>query len=129
MKILTGLYSYDDGEMYVKGTEATVCKSVRSTPKRYLFNTARTAIFPHMTIEENICIGLTEKKKKLRVQIEQLINSLGWDIDLNELGGSLSIAQQQLVEIVRGLIREAEILILDEPTSTLTTHEIKSLLC
>ena len=82
-----------------------------------------------MTIEENICIGLTEKKKKLRVQIEQLINSLGWDINLNELGGSLSIAQQQLVEIVRGLIREAEILILDEPTSTLTTHEIKSLLC
>lgn len=69
------------------------------------------------------------KEKKLRVQIQQLISSLGWDIDLNELGGSLSIAQQQLVEIVRGLIREAEILILDEPTSTLTTHEIKSLLC
>ena len=69
------------------------------------------------------------KKKKLKVQIQQLISSLGWDIDLNKLGGTLSIAQQQLVEIVRGLIREAEILILDEPTSTLTTHEIKSLLC
>ena len=58
-----------------------------------------------------------------------MISGLGWDIDLNKLGGTLSIAQQQLVEIVRGLIREAEILILDEPTSTLTTHEIKSLLC
>ncbi len=34
MKILTGLYSYDDGEMYVKRNEATVCKSVRSTPKK-----------------------------------------------------------------------------------------------
>ena len=70
-----------------------------------------------------------KRKEKLRVQIQELISSLGWGIDLNELGGSLSIAQQQLVEIVRGLIREAEILILDEPTSTLTTHEIKSLLC
>lgn len=69
------------------------------------------------------------KEKKLKVQIQQLISGLGWDIDLNKLGGTLSIAQQQLVEIVRGLIREAEILILDEPTSTLTTHEIKSLLC
>ena len=69
------------------------------------------------------------KEKKLKVQIQQLISKLGWDIDLNKLGGTLSIAQQQLVEIVRGLIREAEILILDEPTSTLTTHEIKSLLC
>ena len=70
-----------------------------------------------------------KRKEKLKVQIQQLISSLGWDIDLNKLGGTLSIAQQQLVEIVRGLIREAEILILDEPTSTLTTHEIKSLLC
>ena len=67
--------------------------------------------------------------KKLKVKVQQLIDSLSWDIDLNEQGESLSIAQQQLVEIVRGLIREAEILILDEPTSTLTTHEIKSLLC
>ncbi|MGR6018652.1 ATP-binding cassette domain-containing protein [Bacillus paranthracis] len=45
MKILTGLYSYDDGEMYVKRKEATVFKSVRSTPKRYVFNTARTTHF------------------------------------------------------------------------------------
>ena len=56
-----------------------------------------------------------------------MLEDLGWNIQLRELGVSLSIAQQQLVEILRGLIREAEILILDEPTSTLTTHEIKSL--
>ncbi|MCC2471894.1 sugar ABC transporter ATP-binding protein [Bacillus cereus group sp. Bc002] len=127
MKILTGLYSYDDGEMYVKGTKQQFANPSEAHQKGIYLIPQEPLIFPHMTIEENICIGLTEKKKKLRVQIEQLINSLGWDIDLNELGGSLSIAQQQLVEIVRGLIREAEILILDEPTSTLTTHEIKSL--
>ncbi|WP_242301679.1 sugar ABC transporter ATP-binding protein [Bacillus cereus group sp. BfR-BA-01361] len=127
MKILTGLYSYDDGEIYVKGTKQQFSNPSEAHRKGIYLIPQEPLIFPHMTIEENICIGLTEKKKKLRVQIEQLINSLGWDIDLNELGGSLSIAQQQLVEIVRGLIREAEILILDEPTSTLTTHEIKSL--
>ncbi|AFQ11893.1 TPA: sugar ABC transporter ATP-binding protein [Bacillus pacificus] len=127
MKILTGLYSYDDGEMYVKGTKQQFSNPSEAHRKGIYLIPQEPLIFPHMTIEENICIGLTEKKKKLRVQIEQLINSLGWDIDLNELGGLLSIAQQQLVEIVRGLIREAEILILDEPTSTLTTHEIKSL--
>jgi len=127
MKILTGLYSYDDGEMYVKGTKQQFSNPSEAHRKGIYLIPQEPLIFPHMTIKENICIGLTEKKKKLRVQIEQLINSLGWDINLNELGGSLSIAQQQLVEIVRGLIREAEILILDEPTSTLTTHEIKSL--
>ncbi|EJR54354.1 hypothetical protein IIM_02083 [Bacillus cereus VD107] len=67
------------------------------------------------------------KKKELRNKINKLLEDLGWNIQLHELGLSLSIAQQQLVEILRGLIREAEILILDEPTSTLTTHEIKSL--
>ncbi|MES5846136.1 MULTISPECIES: sugar ABC transporter ATP-binding protein [unclassified Bacillus cereus group] len=127
MKILTGLYSYDDGEMYVKGTKQQFSNPSEAHRKGIYLIPQEPLIFPHMTIEENICIGLKEKKKKLRVQIQQLISSLGWDIDLNELGGSLSIAQQQLVEIVRGLIREAEILILDEPTSTLTTHEIKSL--
>ncbi|HFJ9443305.1 TPA: sugar ABC transporter ATP-binding protein [Bacillus tropicus] len=127
MKILTGLYSYDDGEMYVKGMKQQFSNPSEAHRKGIYLIPQEPLIFPHMTIEENICIGLKEKKKKLRVQIQQLISSLGWDIDLNKLGGTLSIAQQQLVEIVRGLIREAEILILDEPTSTLTTHEIKSL--
>ena len=129
MKILTGLYSYDDGEMYVKGRKQQFSNPSEAHRKGIYLIPQEPLIFPHMTIEENICIGLKEKKKKLKVQIQQLISSLGWDIDLNKLGGTLSIAQQQLVEIVRGLIREAEILILDEPTSTLTTHEIKSLLC
>ncbi|WP_157676108.1 sugar ABC transporter ATP-binding protein [Bacillus cereus] len=127
MKILTGLYSYDSGEMYVKGKRQQFVNPKEAHQEGIYLIPQEPLIFPHMTIEENICIGLKEKKKKLKVQIQQLIRSLGWDIDLNKLGGTLSIAQQQLVEIVRGLIREAEILILDEPTSTLTTHEIKSL--
>ncbi|ALC52485.1 sugar ABC transporter ATP-binding protein [Bacillus cereus] len=127
MKILTGLYSYDSGEMYVKGKRQQFVNPKEAHQEGIYLIPQEPLIFPHMTIEENICIGLKEKKKKLKVQIQQLISSLEWDIDLNKLGGTLSIAQQQLVEIVRGLIREAEILILDEPTSTLTTHEIKSL--
>ncbi|WP_142337430.1 sugar ABC transporter ATP-binding protein [Bacillus sp. AFS059628] len=127
MKILTGLYSYDSGEMYVKGMRKQFVNPKEAHRDGIYLIPQEPLIFPHMTIEENICIGLKGKKKELKVKIQQLMDSLGWDIDLKELGGSLSIAQQQLVEIVRGLIREAEILILDEPTSTLTTHEIKSL--
>lgn len=127
MKILTGLYSYDSGEMYIKGTRQQFTNPKEAHREGIYLIPQEPLIFPHMTIEENICIGLKGTRKKLKVKVQQLIDSLGWDIDLNELGGSLSIAQQQLVEIVRGLIREAEILILDEPTSTLTTHEMKSL--
>ncbi|WP_141558131.1 sugar ABC transporter ATP-binding protein [Bacillus cereus] len=127
MKILTGLYSYDSGEMYVKGMRQQFTNPKEAHREGIYLIPQEPLIFPHMTIEENICIGLKGTRKKLKVKVQQLIDSLGWDIDLNELGGLLSIAQQQLVEIVRGLIREAEILILDEPTSTLTTHEMKSL--
>ncbi|HGH7182080.1 sugar ABC transporter ATP-binding protein [Bacillus cereus] len=127
MKILTGLYSYDSGEMYVKGMRQQFTNPKEAHSKGIYLIPQEPLIFSHMTIEENICIGLKENRKKLKVKVQQLLDSLGWDINLKELGGSLSIAQQQLVEIVRGLIREAEILILDEPTSTLTTHEMKSL--
>ncbi|WP_141538855.1 sugar ABC transporter ATP-binding protein [Bacillus cereus] len=127
MKILTGLYSYDSGEMYVKGKRQQFANPKEAHQEGIYLIPQEPLIFPHMTIEENICIGLKGNRKKLKVKVQQLIDSLSWDIDLKKQGGSLSIAQQQLVEIIRGLIRDAEILILDEPTSTLTTHEIKSL--
>ncbi|WP_000432597.1 sugar ABC transporter ATP-binding protein [Bacillus cereus] len=127
MKILTGLYSYDAGEIYVKGVVQSFSNPAEAHATGVYLIPQEPLIFPHMTIEENICIGIKAKKKELRTKVKDLIKSLGWNIELNSIGSSLSIAQQQLVEIVRGLIREAEILILDEPTSTLTTHEIKSL--
>ncbi|WP_305926331.1 sugar ABC transporter ATP-binding protein [Bacillus mycoides] len=127
MKILTGLYSYDAGKMYVKGEIKKFSNTAEAHQHGIYLIPQEPLIFPHMTIEENICIGMKAKKKELRNKIKKLLEDLGWNIQLRELGVSLSIAQQQLVEILRGLIREAEILILDEPTSTLTTHEIKSL--
>ncbi|CAM4218129.1 sugar ABC transporter ATP-binding protein [Bacillus paramycoides] len=127
MKILTGLYSYDSGKMYVKGEVQQFSNTAEAHQHGIYLIPQEPLIFPHMTIEENICIGMKVKKKELRNKINKLLEDLGWNIQLHELGLSLSIAQQQLVEILRGLIREAEILILDEPTSTLTTHEIKSL--
>ncbi|MBO1625750.1 sugar ABC transporter ATP-binding protein [Bacillus arachidis] len=127
MKILTGLYSYDAGEMYVKGREQSFSNPAEAHSNGIYLIPQEPLIFPHMTIEENICIGIKAKKKELSKKVKDLIKSLGWNIELSAIGSSLSIAQQQLVEILRGLIREAEILILDEPTSTLTTHEIKSL--
>lgn len=127
MKILTGLHSYDSGEMFVKGEVKQFSNTAEAHQHGIYLIPQEPLIFPHMTIEENICIGMKANKEELRNKINKLLEDLGWNIQLHELGLSLSIAQQQLVEILRGLIREAEILILDEPTSTLTTYEIKSL--
>ena len=84
-------------------------------------------LFPNMTVEENIIMGFREKKGALHKRLAELIEQLDWKLDLNRKADSLSIAEQQLVEILRGLMRDARILILDEPTSSLTFNEVHSL--
>ncbi|CAG9614526.1 Autoinducer 2 import ATP-binding protein LsrA [Bacillus rhizoplanae] len=127
MKILTGLYTYDEGEMKIKGRSVTFSNPSEAHRNGIYLVPQEPLIFPNMTIEENILLGMRQKKRELRTKLDVLMRQLGWNLKLGERASLLSIAQQQLVEIVRGLIREAEILILDEPTSTLTANEIKSL--
>lgn len=127
MKILTGLYTYDEGEIKIKGRPVTFFNPSEAHRNGIYLVPQEPLIFPNMTIEENILLGMKQNKRQLRTKLEVLMRKLGWNLQLEERASLLSIAQQQLVEIVRGLIREAEILILDEPTSTLTANEIKSL--
>jgi AI-2 transport system ATP-binding protein len=72
-------------------------------------------------------MGFRENEAALREKLQYTMRILGWNLDLSRSARSLSIAEQQLVEILRGLLREARILILDEPTSALTFDEVNSL--
>jgi AI-2 transport system ATP-binding protein len=84
-------------------------------------------LFPNMTVEQNVLMGFREKKSLLREKLAGLAKQLGWRLDLSRSARTLSIAEQQLVEILRGLLREARALILDEPTSALTFDEVNAL--
>ncbi|MEK4485107.1 sugar ABC transporter ATP-binding protein [Psychrobacillus sp. FSL H8-0484] len=129
MKIITGLYKADSGEMKINGKIVRFANPSDAHKHGIYLVPQEPLIFPNMTIEENITMGLkgNGKQKDLRKKILQVIDRVGWNLDINRLGLTLSIAEQQLVEILRGLVREAQILILDEPTSTLTHNEINSL--
>ncbi|HET7580632.1 MAG TPA: autoinducer 2 ABC transporter ATP-binding protein LsrA [Bacillales bacterium] len=127
MKIITGLYRADAGEIRIKGKPVHFLNPADAHKHGVYLVPQEPLIFPNMTIEGNITIGLKEKKAVLRKKIRDILHQLGWNIDPQQSALTLSIAQQQLVEILRGLVREAEILILDEPTSTLTFAEIDSL--
>ncbi|QFT90754.1 Autoinducer 2 import ATP-binding protein LsrA [Bacillus sp. THAF10] len=127
MKIITGFYSADRGRMTVKGKRVRFLSTSEAHQHGIYLVPQEPLIFPNMTVEENITIGLPGKKSVLKAKIKSLIKKLGWKLNLEETAFSLSIAEQQLVEIIRGLAREADILILDEPTSTLTFGEIDSL--
>ncbi|MFM1652528.1 autoinducer 2 ABC transporter ATP-binding protein LsrA [Brevibacillus sp. B_LB10_24] len=127
MKIITGLYQPDSGTIAMHGRSVRIANPKEAHELGIYLVPQEPLIFPNMTVEENILIGMSEKTADLQRKLQGIMAHLSWNLRLDQVAGTLSIAEQQLVEILRGLIREAKILILDEPTSTLTFGEIASL--
>lgn len=127
MKIIMGIYQQDKGEIYIAGKKVNLNKPSAALAQGIYLVPQEPMLFPNMTVEENIIIGFKEKKSALKKRLGALIKQLGWTMDVTRKADSLSIAEQQLVELLRGLMRNARILILDEPTSSLTFKEVESL--
>jgi AI-2 transport system ATP-binding protein len=127
MKIVMGIYQPDSGEIYVAGVMRGVCKPSVSIAMGVYLVPQEPMLFPNMTVEENVMIGSAESRGALRRKMAELMERMGWKLDLSRKADTLSIAEQQLVEILRGLLRQAKVLILDEPTSALTFNEASSL--
>jgi AI-2 transport system ATP-binding protein len=126
MKIIMGIYQPDDGKIYVNGCLTHLTKASVALSAGIYMVPQEPMLFPNMTIEENITIGFQEGKAHLRARLKSVMEDIGWRFDLNRKASTLSIAEQTLVEIIRGLLRNAKILILDEPTSALTFDEVES---
>lgn len=127
MKIVMGIYKCDEGSLTVDGV--TMKKNTPSAALScgvYLVP-QEPMLFSNMTVEENVLLGLEGNKAEMKKQLVDLIAELGWKLDIHRQATTLSIAEQQLVEIIKGLIRNSKVLILDEPTSSLTFNEIQSL--
>lgn len=127
MKIIMCIYQQDMGDIYVAGRKVTSTKPLDAMDLGMYLVPQEPMLFPNMSVEENIVIGFNEKPGELHRRLVDLLEQLGWYLDLNRKALSLSIAEQQLVEILRGLLRNSKLLILDEPTSALTFDEVESL--
>lgn len=127
MKIIMGIYTQDSGSIYIKGVRAQLNKPAQALAMGVYMVPQEPLLFPNMTVEENILIGFCRNKAELRQELVSTMDEIGWRLNLSRKASSLSIAEQQLVEILRGLLRHAQILILDEPTSALTFDEVGSL--
>jgi AI-2 transport system ATP-binding protein len=127
MKILTGVYKTDEGNIEINGEKVVHFSPAIAHTKGIYLVPQEPLLFPNMTVEQNLTIGFSEKKLVVREKAKSLIDELGWTLDLNRFALSLSIAEQQQVEIIKGLLRNAKVLILDEPTSSLTFAETESL--
>ena len=127
MKILSGAYVKDRGSLSMMGRELELSSPEAAHQEGIYLVPQEPKVFPNMSVFENIICGMRVNRPEMLERVAAYAADLGLEGDLQDPASTLSIANQQLVEIIRGLVREARVLILDEPTSTLTFKEVASL--
>ncbi|NLA57584.1 MAG: sugar ABC transporter ATP-binding protein [Firmicutes bacterium] len=134
MKILTGVYHKDAGRILYKGQEVEIPNPRAAQDLGIAIIHQELNLMPHLTVAQNIFIGREPRKagfilndKQLNQQAQELLDKMNLDLDPRARVGDLTVAKQQMVEIVRALSFKSEVLIMDEPTSMLTETEIQEL--
>lgn len=135
MKVLSGVYQKDTGEIYVNGKAVEIPNPKAAQRLGISIIHQELNMMNHLTAAQNIFIGREPKKalgllldeKKLNEKARELFAMLKMDIDPRVKMGELTIAKQQMVEIVKALSYDARVLIMDEPTAALNETEIDEL--
>ena len=125
--MIVGIERPDEGVVTLDGDDISSLAMYERARAGIGYLPQEASIFRKMTVEENILIGFTKPQSELHKELVDTMKKIGWNLELNRKANTLSIAEQQLVELLRGLLRHAKILILDEPTSALTFKEVESL--
>lgn len=133
IKTMTGVYQYDAGEIYLHGEPVTFGAPREAQLQGIAAIYQEPSLFPDLDIAENIMAG-RQPTRAGRVrwgtmyrEARDLLDQLGVGLDPRTRARNLSVAQQQMVEIARALSLDAQLLIMDEPTSSLTPPEVKDL--
>lgn len=134
VKVMTGVHQPDKGEIYLDGKLVSFADTRESRQLGVAAIYQELSLFPDLDVAENIFVGRQPITtggridwRKLYADAGRLLQSLGVHLDLKQKARSLSIAQQQMVEIARAFSINARILIMDEPTSSLTLNEVADL--
>jgi len=133
MKILSGAYTRDAGQIFIDGKEIFIRNTHDSKKLGIGIIYQEFSLVPELSVAENILFnqlgvtGIWMKWGQMKRKAEQILHGIGFNIDTSLKAGSLSIAEQQIVEIAKALSEKVKILILDEPSAVLGPHEIQKL--
>jgi len=133
IKVLTGVYEKDAGEICVDGIDGAVTiRSPQDAQDKGISTVYQEiTLCPNLTVAENMYIGrdksATVHWKKREQDADKLLKSLGIPARPKQQLGSCSLAVQQMVAIARAVDADCKVLILDEPTSSLDDHEVEML--
>ena len=134
IKIISGVYRPDDGaEITLGGKTWPKLTPAISVAQGIQVIYQDLSLFPNLSVWENIAInhyhhGALVKRRELRQSAERAMASINVTLPLDVAVESLSIARRQLVAICRALAQDARLIIMDEPTASLTHHEVEGLL-
>lgn len=134
IKVITGAHSPDEGELWVEGHLIRHQDPVHARKLGIAAIYQQPALFPELTVAENIAIGLEPggvwrriRWRERSARARQLLGRIGAQVEPETLVRRLSMPEQQLVEIARALGANARILIMDEPTASLSDREVDHL--
>lgn len=133
MKILSGIYEKDSGTIKIFGEEVHDMSPKKAQELGVAIIHQELNMCSHLTVAENIFLGREKIKsgilsdKEMEKQAKSILDKLNMDISPDTIVGDLAVSKQQMVEIAKALSTNAKILIMDEPTSALTSKEIDDL--
>jgi ribose transport system ATP-binding protein len=133
MKVLNGIHQRDEGEIIVKGESVKFENTKEAQNAGLAIIHQELELIPYLNVAENIFLGREDRNgifinyQKLYQKTEEVLDLLGVDIDPRAKIKDLNIGSQQMVEIAKAVSQDADILVMDEPTSSLTNQEIEIL--
>ena len=138
MKCMFGIYSMDEGEIIYEGQKVSIKNPLEALKMGIAMVHQELQPIPARTVGENIFLGRYPMKKalgfipvvdhdKMYADTEALLKKVRMNFDARQKLGELSVSQMQSVEIAKAVSANCKVLILDEPTSSLTSNEVEAL--
>jgi len=130
IKVLVGIYHAEEGEIYIEGQKVKIDGVVAAREAGISIVHQELVLVPYMTVAENIFLGrepgsrLNINRRKMSADAQELLDAYEMHIDADTLVEHLTIAQQQMVEIVKAISFNSRILVMDEPTSSISDKEV-----
>ena len=133
IKVLAGIYQPDSGSIFLEGREVHFRVPVDALRSGISVIHQELKLSETLSVAENIFLGNWQKKgrlidwKQIRSKAAQMIHDLNVDLDPDTPVENLSVAKKQIVEICKSISRDAKIIVMDEPSATLTDRELNIL--
>ena len=136
MKIITGIYQPDLGNIYIDGKEVVMKSYKDSSNYNISMVHQEITVIPASTVAENIVLDKLDQFtnkfgivnwKKVNETAEKYLKIVNLDVKPTDIIGKMTAAQKQLIQIAKALAANAKYILMDEPTSSLTSHEAENL--